>query len=177
MKNLPRAFGSLGHAGERRWAEIGLLWYSRHAESGRAYFATPVLDLASRQGITGIEQLCTPLEELYESRKLMLATVLAGAVRVRNLLGAQAILPWRRAAPTSCSPAARARGLFPARKRGKPVVLLDHLPGFRMSERTAALAAARHLVRARIRAQGKQLVAEKGRRSSKRMAAPCSYRR
>ena len=140
MKNLPRAFGSLGHAGERRWAEIGLLWYSRHAESGRVYFATPVLDLASRQGITGIEQLCTPLEELYESRKLMLATVLAGAVRVRNLLGAQAILPWAaRGADILQSGRARGEAYFRLESEESLSVLLDHLPGFRMSERNRLL--------------------------------------
>jgi len=140
MKNLPRAFGSLGHAGERRWAEIGLLWYSRHAESGRAYFAAPVLDLASRQGITGIEQLCTPLEELYESRKLMLVTVLAGAVRVRNLLGAQAILPWAaRGADILQSGRARGEAYFRLESEESLSVLLDHLPGFRMSERNRLL--------------------------------------
>ena len=94
MTNLPRAFGSLGHAGERRWAEIGFVWCGRQIDSGSAYFATPVTDLSGRQGISGIEQLSTPAEELFESRKLMLATYLAGAIRVRNLLGAQAILPW-----------------------------------------------------------------------------------
>ncbi|HWI14856.1 MAG TPA: hypothetical protein VNT02_11415, partial [Burkholderiales bacterium] len=94
MNNLPRAFGSLGHAGERRWAEIGFAWCARQVDSGSAYFATPVADLSGRQGITGIEQLNTPAEELFESRKLLLGTYLSGAVRVRNLLGAQAILPW-----------------------------------------------------------------------------------
>src|SRR5512139_88263 len=76
MANLPRAFGSLGHAGERRWAEIGFQWCSRQIDSGSAYFATPVIDLSGRQGITGIEQLSAPAEELFESRKLMLATYL-----------------------------------------------------------------------------------------------------
>src|SRR5215212_7445393 len=50
MANLPRAFGSLGHAGERRWAEIGFVWCGRQIESGSAYFGTPVLDLSGRQG-------------------------------------------------------------------------------------------------------------------------------
>ena len=141
MKNLPRAFGSLGHAGERRWAEIGFLWYSRHAESGRAYFATPVLDLACRQGITGIEQLCMPIEELYESRKLMLVTCLAGAIRVRNLLGAQAILQWAsRGADIMQSGRARGEAYFRLESEESLSVLLEHLPGFRMSERNRLLA-------------------------------------
>ncbi|HSQ06063.1 MAG TPA: hypothetical protein VLN59_18645, partial [Burkholderiales bacterium] len=77
MKNLPRAFGSLGHSGERRWAEIGFVWCTRQMDSGAAFFGTPVVELSGRQGITGIEQLNTPAEELFESRKLLLGTYLA----------------------------------------------------------------------------------------------------
>ena len=140
MQNLPRAFGTLGHAGERRWAEIGFIWYARHGDSGRAYFATPVLDLACRQGMTGIEQLCEPMEELFESRKLMLATYLAGAIRVRNLLGAQAILPWAsRGADIMQSGRARGEAYFRLESEESLSVLLDHLPGFRMSERNRLL--------------------------------------
>jgi len=141
MKNLPRAFGTLGHAGQQRWAEIGFLWYGRHADSGRAYFAMPVLDLACRQGITGVEQLCGPMEELYESRKLMLATYLAGAIRVRNLLGAQAVLPWAsRGADIMQSGRARGEAYFRLESEESLSVLLDHLPGFRMGERNRLLA-------------------------------------
>ena|SRR5690242_4499035 len=86
MANLPRAYGSLGHAGQLRWAEIGFLWCARQIDSGAAYFTTPVVDLSGRHGITGIEQLTQPAEELFESRKLLLATYLGGAIRVRNLL-------------------------------------------------------------------------------------------
>jgi hypothetical protein len=57
MANLPRAYGSLGHAGQRRWAEIGFLWCGRQVESGNAYFATPVVELSGRHGITGIEHV------------------------------------------------------------------------------------------------------------------------
>ena len=141
MKNLPRAYGALGHAGERRWAEIGFMWCSRHGESGRAFFATPVLDLACRQGITGIEQLCAPIEELYETRKLMLATCLGGAIRVRNLLGAQAVLPWAsRGADIMQAGRARGEAYFRLESEESLSVLLDHLPGFRMAERNRLLA-------------------------------------
>ena len=140
MKNLPRAFGTLGHAGERRWAEIGLMWCGRHTESGRAYFATPALDLACRQGITGVEHLCEPMEELFETRKLMLATYLPGAIRVRNLLGAQAILPWAsRGADIMQSGRARGEAYFRLESEESLSVLLDHLPGFRMGERNRLL--------------------------------------
>ncbi|MEO7729307.1 MAG: hypothetical protein ABIS45_18805, partial [Burkholderiales bacterium] len=140
MKNLPRAFGTLGHAGERRWAEIGFMWYARHSDSGRAYFTMPVLDLACRQGITGVEQLCEPLDELFETRKLMLATYLGGAIRVRNLLGAQAILPWAlRGADILQSGRARGEAYFRLESEESLSVLLDHLPGFRMNERNRLL--------------------------------------
>ncbi len=140
MKNLPRAFGTLGHAGEQRWAEIGFIWYARHGDSGRAYFATPVLDLACRQGVTGIEHLCAPLEELFETRKLLLATCLAGAIRVRNLLGAQAVLPWAlRGADIMQSGRVRGEAYFRLESEESLSVLLDHLPGFRMNERNRLL--------------------------------------
>jgi hypothetical protein len=136
MANLPRAFGSLGHAGQRRWAEIGFAWCSRQIDSGSAYFATPVVDLSGRQGISGIEQLSCPAEELFESRKLMLATYLAGAIRVRNLLGAQAILPWAlRGADILQSGRARGEAYFRLESEESLALLLEHLPGFRLVDR------------------------------------------
>jgi nitric oxide reductase NorD protein len=141
MANLPRAFGSLGHAGERRWAEIGLLWCGRQVESGSAYFATPVTDLSGRQGISGIEQLSVRAEELFESRKLMLATYLAGAIRVRNLLGAQAILPWAlRGADILQSGRARGEAYFRLESEESLALLLEHLPGYRLADRSRLLA-------------------------------------
>ena len=141
MANLPRAFGSLGHAGERRWAEIGFAWCARQMDSGSAYFATPVTDLSGRQGISGIEQLSTPAEELFESRKLMLATYLPGAIRVRNLLGAQAILPWAlRGADIIQSGRARGESYFRLESEESLALLLEHLPGFRLGDRNRLLA-------------------------------------
>jgi nitric oxide reductase NorD protein len=140
MANLPRAFGSLGHAGERRWAEIGFLWCARQIESGSAYFTTAVLDLSGRQGITGIEQLTQPAEELFESRKLLLATYLAGAIRVRNLLGPQAILPWAmRGADIMQSGRARGEAYFRLESEESLALLLESLPGFRLAERNRLL--------------------------------------
>ena len=140
MMNLPRAYGSLGHAGERRWAEIGLTWCGRQLESGSAYFGMPVTDLSGRQGIAGIEQLAAPAEELFESRKLLLSTYLAGAVRVRNLLGAQAILPWAlRGADIMQSGRARGEAYFRLESEESLALLLEHLPGFRLSDRNRLL--------------------------------------
>jgi hypothetical protein len=141
MMNLPRAFGSLGHAGERRWSEIGFAWCTRQIESGAAYFATPVLDLAGRQGVIGIEQLAVPAEELFESRKLLLGTYLAGAIRVRNLLGAQAILPWAlRGADIMQAGRARGEAYFRLESEESLALLLEHLPGYRLTDRNRLLA-------------------------------------
>ena len=140
MANLPRAYGSLGHAGERRWAEIGLVWCGRQIDSGNAYFGTPVVDLSGRHGVTGIEQLTQPAEELYETRKLLLGTYLAGAVRVRNLLGAQAILPWAvRGADIMQSGRARGEAYFRLESEESLALLLEHLPGFRLGDRSHLL--------------------------------------
>jgi nitric oxide reductase NorD protein len=141
MGNLPRAYGSLGHSGQRRWAEIGFIWCGRQVDSGYAYFSTPVVDLSGRQGITGIEQLTEPAEELFESRKLLLGTYLAGAIRVRNLLGAQAILPWAvRGADILQSGRARGEAYFRLESEESLALLLDQLPGFRLMERNRLLA-------------------------------------
>ncbi|MGZ5227436.1 MAG: hypothetical protein ACXWCS_25020, partial [Burkholderiales bacterium] len=140
MGNLPRAFGSLGHAGEKRWAEIGFAWCARQIDSGSAYFSTPVLELSGRQGISGVEQVSTPAEELFESRKLMLSTYLGGAIRVRNLLGAQAILPWAlRGADILQSGRARGEAYFKLESEESLALLLEHLPGFRLVDRNRLL--------------------------------------
>ena len=140
MANLPRAFGSLGHAGEKRWAEIGFRWCARQIDSGSAYFATPVIDLSGRQGIAGIEQLSSPAEELFETRKLMLGTYLSGAIRVRNLLGARAILPWAlRGADILQSGRARGEAYFRLESEESLALLLEHLPGFRLADRNRLL--------------------------------------
>jgi hypothetical protein len=140
MMNLPRAYGSLGHAGQQRWAEIGFIWCARQIDSGSAYFSTPVVDLSGRQGITGIEHLTQPAEELFESRKLLLATYLGGAIRVRNLLGAQAVLPWAlRGADILQSGRARGEAYFRLESEESLALLLDQLPGFRLADRNRLL--------------------------------------
>jgi len=142
MANVARAYGSLGHAGEKRWAEIGFGWCARQIESGAAYFSMPVLDLSGRLGgITAIEQIAGPADELYESRKLMLGTYLTGAVRVRNLLGAQAILPWAaRGADIMQTGRARGEAYFRLESEESLAMLLEHLPGFKVAERSRLLA-------------------------------------
>jgi nitric oxide reductase NorD protein len=80
-------------------------------------------------------------EELFESRKLMLATYLAGAIRVRNLLGAQAILPWAlRGADILQSGRARGEAYFRLESEESLALLLEHLPGYRLADRNRLLA-------------------------------------
>ncbi|MGE4111681.1 MAG: nitric oxide reductase activation protein NorD [Burkholderiales bacterium] len=141
MANVARAYGSLGHAGEQRWVDIGFCWCARQIESGSAYFSTPVLELAGRHGgITAIEQLAVPADELFESRKLMLSTYLPGAIRVRNLLGAQAILPWAsRGADIMQAGRARGEAYFRLESEESLSLLLEHLPGYRLTDRNRLL--------------------------------------
>ncbi len=141
MKNLPRAFSSLGHAGEDRWASIGLSWCARSIDCGAAYFTTPVLDISGRGGgIAAIEALNTPAEELYESRKLQLATFLPGAIRVRNLLGAQAVLPWAlRGADIMQSGRTRGEAYFRLESEESLALLLENMQGYKLSDRNRLL--------------------------------------
>jgi uncharacterized protein with von Willebrand factor type A (vWA) domain len=141
MKNLPRAFGSLGHAGEERWASIGLSWCARSIDSGCAFFATPVLEIAGRGGgIAALEALNTPAEELYESRKLQLATFLPGAIRVRNLLGAQAVLPWAmRGADIMQSGRTRGEAYFRLESEESLALLLENMQGYKLADRNRLL--------------------------------------
>jgi hypothetical protein len=141
MKNLPRAYGSLGHAGEERWAEIGLAWCGRSIDSGCAYFVTPVLELSGRGGgIAAIEALNAPAEELFESRKLQLASYLPGAIRVRNLLGVQAVLPWAlRGADIMQSGRTRGEAYFRLESEESLALLLENMQGYKLADRNRLL--------------------------------------
>ena len=140
MHELPSAYAALGHAGERRWAELGLRWSERHLDSGRAYFAVPVRELSGRLGVAGIEQMLDCAEELFESRHLMLATYLQGALRVRNLLGAQAVCPWAlRGSDIMQTGRARGEAYFRLESEESLRLLLESLPGFRPVERSRLL--------------------------------------
>ena len=140
MHELPAAYDALGHAGERRWAELGLRWCERHLDSGRAYFAVPVRELSGRQGVAGIERILDCAEELFESRHLMLAMYLQGALRVRNLLGVQAVCPWAmRGSDIMQTGRARGEAYFRLESEESLRLLLESLPGFRPVERSRLL--------------------------------------
>ena len=135
MANLGHAYGALGPIGQIRWADIGFAWCARHADSGNAYFSTPVRDLAGRQGVPGIEQLSAPAEELFTTRRLGLATFLPGAIRVRALLGAGAIAPWaRRGIDVLTADRFRGEAYFRLESEESLRLLLDDLPGFRAQQ-------------------------------------------
>ncbi|MFO0523786.1 MAG: nitric oxide reductase activation protein NorD [bacterium] len=135
MSNLGNAYGALGPIGQIRWADIGFAWCTRHADSGNAYFSTPVRDLAGRQGVPGIEQLSAPAEELFATRRLGLATFLPGAIRVRALLGAGAIAPWaRRGIDVLTADRFRGEAYFRLESEESLRLLLDDLPGFRAQQ-------------------------------------------
>ena len=140
MHELSSAYGTLGHAGERRWADLGLHWCERHLDSGRAYFAVPVRELSGRQGVLGIEQMLDCAEELFESRHLMLVSYLQGALRVRNLLGAHAVVPWAlRGSEIMQTGRARGEAYFRLESEESLRLLLDSLPGFRPVEHSRLL--------------------------------------
>ncbi len=141
IKNLPRAFGSLGHAGEERWAAIGMAWCARSVDCGCAYFTTPVLEISGRGGgIAAIEQLNTAAAELYDSRKLQLATFLLGAIRVRNLLGGQAVLPWAmRGADIMQSGRTRGEAYFRLESEESLALLLENMQGYKLADRNRLL--------------------------------------
>ena len=135
MSQLPDAYQSLGVDGEARWAELGLDWCGRHLDSGVAYFRCPVLALAGDHGIAGIEEVVLPSLELFSKRRLALGTYLQGAIRVRNLLGIAAVLPWaKRGADILQAGRLRGEAFFKLESEESMSLLLENLPGFRTPE-------------------------------------------
>ncbi len=135
MQQLPDAYQSMGAEGEARWAALGLAWCERHLDSGVAYFRCPVLDLEGGHGIAGVEEMLSPSEELFTKRRLALGTYLAGAIRVRNLLGMEAVLPWaKRGADILQAGRLRGESFFKLESEESLALLLENLPGFRTPE-------------------------------------------
>ena len=135
MDQLPAAFSLLGLAGEERWASLGLDWCERHLDSGIAWFNCPVASFAGGHGIAGIEAVALPSLDLFEKRRLALGTYLSGAVRVRDLLGAPAVLPWaKRGADILQAGRLRGEAYFRLESEESMALLLEDLPGFRLAE-------------------------------------------
>ena len=135
MSQLPDVYRSLGADGEVRWVELGLDWCERHLDSGVAYFRCPVLELEGGHGINGIEEVVLPSLELFSKRRLALGTYLNGAIRVRNLLGIDAVLPWaKRGADILQAGRLRGEAFFKLESEESMALLLENLPGFRIPE-------------------------------------------
>ncbi|MHB1676991.1 MAG: VWA domain-containing protein [Sulfuriferula sp.] len=135
MGQLAEAYQSLGVEGEVRWATLGLDWCGRHLDSGVAYFRCPVLELEGGHGVEGIEELVLPSLELFSKRRLALGTYLRGAIRVRNLLGIDAVLPWaKRGADILQAGRLRGEAFFKLESEESMALLLENLPGFRTPE-------------------------------------------
>lgn len=130
MQNLPEAYRALGASGETRWAELGLGWCERHLDSGIAYFRVPLSQLAT-DDVGSIEALMAPAQMLFETRRLALGSYIEGAMRVRDLLGAEAIAAWARQG-ADIMQAGRLRGeaFFRLESEESVAVLLESLPGF-----------------------------------------------
>lgn len=130
MDNVPQAYRQLGEAGEARWAALGLQWCDQHLDSGIAYFRTPV-DVLARGGIEAVEALMTPAEALFKTRRLALGSYLEGALRVRDMLGVDAIEPWaRRGADILQAGRLRGEAYFRLESEESIALLLEHMPGF-----------------------------------------------
>ncbi|HET9701762.1 MAG TPA: hypothetical protein VFP70_12645, partial [Burkholderiales bacterium] len=141
MRELPVAYGVLGHEGEPRWAERGQTWFARDPDSGLAYFQTPVRALAGRERWRGVEQVMGPAEQLFAARRLSLAIFLPGALKVRNLFGADAILPWaQRGADILQSGRARGEAYFRLESEESLQLLKEQLPGYLAAEHQRLLA-------------------------------------
>lgn len=136
MESLAEAYRRFGKEGEARWAELGLAWCDRHLDSGIAYFRTPVDDLAgAQQGIEAVEALLAPAESLFTSRRLALGTYLGGAIRVRNLLGVDAIEPWaKRGADILQAGRLRGESFFRLESEESMALLLENMPGYRLPD-------------------------------------------
>ncbi|MEQ1668917.1 MAG: hypothetical protein ABL868_10725, partial [Sulfuriferula sp.] len=135
MQQLPDAYLRLGVEGEARWAALGLAWCERHLDSGVVYFRCSVADLEGGHGIAGVEEMLSPSEELFSKRRLALGTYLAGAIRVRNLLGMAAVLPWaKRGADILQAGRLRGEAFFKLESEESISLLLENLPGFRVPE-------------------------------------------
>ena len=135
MAQLPDAYAVLGHDGEPWWADLGLRWCERHLDSGLVYFETPVRALAARQRMRGVEEVMDPAEQLFATRRLALGSYLPGALKVRNLFGPEAILPWaHRGADILQSGRMRGEAYFRLESEESLQLLKEQLPGYLVAD-------------------------------------------
>ncbi|HSD61259.1 MAG TPA: hypothetical protein VLC55_10445 [Burkholderiales bacterium] len=141
MRELPDAYGVLGHEGAPRWAEMGQTWCARHLDSGIVFFQTPVKALAAGQRLRGVEQMMGPAEQLFVTRRLTLGSYLPGALKVRNLFGPEALLPWaHRGADILQSGRLRGEAYFRLESEESLQLLKEQLPGYLTADHQRLLA-------------------------------------
>lgn len=129
------AVAEFGLCDAQRWGETGLAWGVKHQESGEIFFAVPPSELSCGRGFVGARELIDPLSELAYARGLPPGLALPGAVRVRALLGPQAVVPWlKRGTDILKSGRLRGEAFFRLEGAESDEALLADLPGFRTSE-------------------------------------------
>ena len=141
LANFAAAVHEFGLSDARIWGETGLAWGRRHLESGEIFFATPVSELSAGRGFGGALELIEPLTELMTARALTPGLALPGAIKLRALLGSQAVLPWLKRG-TDILKSGRLRGEAFLRLEGaeSDEALVANLPGFRTSDHERFLA-------------------------------------
>ncbi|HUW97337.1 MAG TPA: hypothetical protein VMV40_00650 [Acidiferrobacter sp.] len=135
LANFPAAVHEFGVEDARRWGEIGLSWGREHRESGDILFTTPVAELSDGRGFAGAYELMGPLSDLSATRGLPPGLALPGAIKVRALLGPQAVLPWlKRGTDILKSGRLRGESFFRLEGAESDEALLAGLAGFRTSD-------------------------------------------
>ena len=134
MTQLPDACRLLGEDGAQEWARQGLEWCARHLDSGIAWFACAVGIFSAGRGLDGIAEVAGPGVELFAQRRLALGTYLPGALQVRDLAGAEAVLSWaRRGADILQAGRLRGEAYFRLESEESQALLLAGMPGFRLT--------------------------------------------
>ncbi len=132
---FPEAVLVLGLNDARRWGDIGLEWARRHPESGAVFFETPVTDLACGRGFAGAWEVLGPLADLACERGLPVSLALPGAVKIRALLGTEALMAWlTRGADVLKAGRLRGEAFFRLEGPDSDEALMALFPGFRTAE-------------------------------------------
>ena len=140
MPQVGEVIAELGAEGERAWFEIGLRWLGRHLESGTAYFRTPWRELTGGKGAEGIEELLAPAERLFQERRVALGSYIAGAIRVRNLVGPEGLGQWvRRGGDILQASRQRGEAFFRLESPESIGLLLESVPGYRSRDHARLL--------------------------------------
>ncbi len=135
LSGFPAAVQEFGLKDAERWGAVGLSWGLKHLESGEIFFATPLPELSAGRGFTGARELIEPLSDLAEKRGLPPGLALPGALKVRALLGQEAVLPWlKRGADILRSGRLRGEAFFRLEGPESEEALLADLPGFRTGD-------------------------------------------